>query len=117
MSCSIGLTHIEYHEILHAVHEMKQQSNVQFPGFATEEMYVFGITMSEAILIIGTMGLVLATHKVVLPFIGGITLWRMYRLYKEKGQSNILFQLAYKFGLYVPESHLFPEPEVDSFRN
>lgn len=96
---------------------MKQNSNIEFPGFATEEMYVFGITMSEAALIIGTMGLVLVTHKIILPFIAGFALWRMYKLYKEKGQSNILFQLAYKFGFYVPKSHLFPEPEVDSFRN
>jgi hypothetical protein len=96
---------------------MKENTNVEFPGFASEETYIFGLTMSEAALFIGTMGGVFVTRQVIIPAFIGIALWRMYKLYKEKGQANILAQLAYRFGIYVPDSHIFPEPEVDSFRN
>jgi hypothetical protein len=96
---------------------MEGAKNVEFPGFATEETYVFGITLTEAGIFIGSMGGIFLTHKVILPLAIGFGLYKLYKLYKEKGQTNIIAQLAYKYGVYVPESHIFPEPEVDSFRN
>lgn len=96
---------------------MKSQSNVEFPRFANEEMYFFGITLSEAAIIVGSMFMVVLTHKVVLSLVGGFVAWRAYKAYKDKGQANILFQLAYRSGAYVPKSHLFPEPGIDSFRS
>lgn len=107
---------IEYQIILQSVYEMINNNDVEFPAFATEEMYVFGMTVLEAFILMGTMLVVVLTRYLVVPIIVGFVLWRIYKLYKEKGQANIGFQLAYRAGLLVPKSHLFPEPGVNSFR-
>lgn len=88
-----------------------------FPTHADEEQMVFGVTMSQFIIIFGTLFLILLTRMFLVCTVIGIVLWVFYKKYKEIGQKNIIMQLAYKFGIYVPKSHIFSEPGVDSFRN
>lgn len=95
---------------------MEQRSGVDFPTHADEEQMVYGLTISQAMIIFGTLGLIILTRQFLLFLIIGYVCWKSYGLYKEKGQSNILVQLMYRWGLFVPKSHLFPEPELDSFR-
>lgn len=87
-----------------------------FPSYADEEQMVFGMTMSQAIIVFGTLFLIVLTRMVLVCFIVGVVLFFLYNKYKEVGQKNIIMQLAYRFGFYVPKSHIFAEPGADSFR-
>ena len=95
---------------------MNKNKNVEFPSFATEEMYMFGVTVTEALILLTFMTVVVLTQKILIPLGAAFLIWRSYKLYKEKGQSNIVIQAAYRLGLFVPKSHIFPEPSTDSFR-
>jgi type IV secretory pathway VirB3-like protein len=95
---------------------MSGDKRVEFPKFATEEMHVFGMTMTEAGILAGSMSGVVLTRQLIVSAFIGFVLWRIYLWYKDKGQTNIALQLVYRLGFYVPKSHVFPEPKVDSFR-
>jgi hypothetical protein len=112
----VAVSEIEYEKILHAVYEMASGKQVEFPKYATEEMYLFGMTVTEAVLVLGGMASIVVTRQIILSIVVFAALRWLYIKYKEKGQNNIALQLAYKQGLIVPKSHLFPEPKVDAFR-
>jgi hypothetical protein len=95
---------------------MSADKEVEFPKFATEESYVYGFTLTEAVLVLGGMGAIVITRQILLSAAITFLLWRVYIWYRDKGQSNIAMQLAYKAGFIVPKSHIFPEPNVDAFR-
>lgn len=96
---------------------MSENTSGLFPTHADEEQMVFGVTMSQFIIIFGTLFLILLTRMFLICTVVGVVLWFFYKKYKEVGQKNIIMQLAYKSGIYVPKSHIFSEPGVDSFRN
>lgn len=87
-----------------------------FPTHADEEQMVYGVPMGKFIILAGSLGLLLITRMVILSFAIGFVLYYSYSAYKEAGQKNIIWQIAYKIGLYVPKSHIFAEPSEDSFR-
>jgi len=97
--------------------EMADETNgVEFPTHADEEQMVYGLTISQAMILFGTLGLIILTRQIILFLVVGYVAWKSYGIYKDKGQSNILIQLLYRWGLFIPKSHLFPEPTLDSFR-
>ena len=87
-----------------------------FPTHADEEQMVYGLTMNQAIIIFGAIGFIAVTRMVLVGVVLGFVAWKFYSKYREHGQRNIVMQLAYKIGLYVPKSHIFAEPGIDSFR-
>lgn len=95
---------------------MEDYSAGRFPGYADEEQMVFGLTASQAGILFGSLGFIVLTRMVLLGFVIGVVLWFTYTKYKELGQKNIVMQIAYRSGLYVPKSHIFSEPGADSFR-
>jgi type IV secretory pathway VirB3-like protein len=95
---------------------MFDRSGVDFPSEADEEQMVYGLTISQAMIIFGSLGLLILTRQIIVCTVLGFLFWKVYGFYRERGQANILVQVLYKFGIVVPRSHLFPEPSVDAFR-
>lgn len=92
------------------------EEDLTFPNYADEERMVSVFTVTEITIIVGSVLFFLLVREFIIALAIGFILWNAYQLFKENSSSNVLMQLAYKFGLYIPKSHLFPAPNVKEFR-